>query len=383
LAEGSQISKKAAETVHKWAVLVLEDGTVFRSKGFGASKKVYGEVVFNTGMVGYPEAITDPSYKGQILVQTYPLIGNYGVTTSAFESDGPKIEGYVVHELCKKPSHWSSEMTLDSWLEANGIPGIEGIDTRMLTKRLRIRGTMLGILRVYDDADEDRVEELKEEVKKLVHPDTMKLAYAVATDRIKRFDVDGDEDVALIDCGVKLNIVRNIMDRKYNVVLVPPRTTASEILDMSPAAVVLSNGPGDPKMCGEVIESVQGLIEAKIPILGICLGNQILALSMGADTYKLKFGHRGQNHPCIDLSTGRCYITSQNHGYAVDEASLRKTGLMVMLINANDKTVEGIEHEKLPIRAVQFHPEASPGPNDSNFYFDAFFAEVAKKRGNP
>lgn len=380
MAEGFSISKEAVET-DKRAVLVLEDGTVFRGAGFGASKKVYGEVVFNTGMVGYPEAITDPSYKGQILVQTYPLIGNYGVTTSAFESDGPKIEGYVIRELCKKPSHWSSELTLDSWLEENGIPGIEGVDVRMLTKRLRIRGTMLGILQVYDDAEEDYVEKLKEEVKGLVHPDKMKLAYAVATDRIKRFNVDSDKDVVLIDCGVKWSIVRNIMDRKYNVILVPPRTAASKILDMNPVAVVLSNGPGDPKMCGEVIESVQELIEAKVPILGICLGHQILALAMGADTYKLKFGHRGQNHPCIDLRTRRCYITSQNHSYAADEATLKKTGLRITLINANDKTVEGIEHERLPIKAVQFHPEASPGPTDSNFYFDEFFAETVRKRG--
>jgi len=327
-------------------------------------------------MVGYPEGITDPSYRGQILVQTYPLTGNYGVTPSAFESDGPKIEGYVIRELCKNPSHWASELRLEEWLEESGVPGIEGIDTRMLTKRIRTRGTMLGILQVYEDMGEDQVDRLIEEVKGLVHPDRMKLAYAVATDRVRRFNADSDKDVVLIDCGVKLSIIRNILERKLNAILVPPRTSASEILDMNPVAVVLSNGPGDPKMYREVIETTQELIETRIPLLGICLGCQILALSFGADTYKLKFGHRGQNHPCIDLRTGRCYITSQNHGFVADSEALKKQNLSVTLINANDKTVEGFRHEEMMVRAFQFHPEASPGPNDTNFLFDEFFEDL-------
>ena len=381
LLKGSTITNQAPKSSTKRAILILEDGAVLRGNGFGATKKTYGEVVFNTGMAGYPEAITDPSYKGQILVQTYPLIGNYGVASSVFESDGPKIEGYVVRELCDDPSHWASELTLDVWLEKSGIPGIEGVDSRMLTKKIRIRGTMLGMLQVYEEGDEDPIDRLKEEVKHLVHPDKLKWAYAVATDRVKKFDAGSDRDVVLIDCGVKTSIIRNIVERKFNVVLVPPKTSTSEILDLKPVAVVLSNGPGDPKMCKEVIETTGELVEAKIPILGICLGCQMLALALGGDTYKLKFGHRGQNHPCIDLDTRRCYITSQNHGFAIDEKTLEKTGLRVTLINANDRTVEGIEHKSLPVKAFQFHPEASPGPTDANFYFDQFFTETVKKGG--
>lgn len=363
-------------STEKNAVLVLEDGTVFRGYGFGALKKTYGEIVFNTGMVGYPEAITDPSYKGQILVQTYPLIGNYGVTTSAFESDGPKIEGYVIRELCKDPSHWSSELSLSRWLLENDVPGIEGIDTRMLTKQIRTRGTMLGILQVGKDLNEDDIKGLREEVKDLVHPDKKKLAYSVATESFRKFNAYSSRDIVLVDCGVKSSIIRNIVERNFNVILVPPRTSASEILNMNPVAVVFSNGPGDPKMLREVIETARELVETRMPILGICLGCQILALSLGADTYKLKFGHRGQNHPCIDLKTGRCYITSQNHGFAVDSESLKKRNLNVRLINANDKTIEGFEHEKMLIKAFQFHPEASPGPNDTNFLFDEFFERL-------
>lgn len=378
--KGSTITNNALRETGKKAVLVLEDGTILRGNGFGAIKKTYGEVVFNTGMAGYPESITDPSYKGQILVQTYPLIGNYGVASTVFESDGPKIEGYVIHELCRDPSHWASEQSLDTWLEKSGIPGIDGVDSRMLTKKIRMRGTMLGILQVYDGEDDDPVDDLKEEVKHLVHPDKLLWAYAVATDRVKRFDGGSDRDVALIDCGVKTSIIRNILDRKFNVILVPPRTTASKILEMEPVAVVISNGPGDPKMCKEVVDSTRQLAQSKIPIFGICLGCQILSLALGGDTYKLKFGHRGQNHPCMDLDTRRCYITSQNHGFAVDEKTLNGTGLRVIAVNVNDRTVEGVEHMTLPLMAVQFHPEASPGPTDANFYFDRFFKETIKKR---
>jgi len=235
---------------------------------------------------------------------------------------------------------------------------------------------MLGILQVNNEC---HVDKLREEIKHLVHPDRMKLAYIVATDHIRRFNADSENDVVIIDCGVKFSIIKNIIERKFNVVLVPPKTSASEILDKKPVVVVLSNGPGDPKMYREVIETTQELIEAKIPILGICLGCQIIAISLGANTYKLKFGHRGQNHPCIDLKTGRCYITSQNHGYVVDKNTIKKTGLVVTLINVNDKTVEGIEHQRLPIKAFQFHPEASPGPIDSNFYLDQFFTESYKR----
>lgn len=365
--------------INKKAVLVLEDGTFLNGVGFGATKKVSGEVVFNTGMVGYVEAITDPSYHGQILMQTYPLIGNYGVCPDNFESDGPKIQGYVIHELCRNPSHWASKFTLDEWLENTGIPGIEQVDTRMLTKKIRVSGTMLGILQVYAEHDIPDLDALKEEAKHIPDPNKRHLAYEVATNYVKKIDVGGDANIVLIDCGVKQSIVKNLIERKFNVIVVPPKTSAKEILAMNPIGVVISNGPGDPKLCENVIEATCQLVKSKMPILGICLGLEILALCFGGDTYKLKFGHRGQNHTCIDVQSKRCYITSQNHGYAVNETSLKDTGLYVTFINANDKTVEGIAHSTLPVSGVQFHPEASPGPNDVSYLFDQFLDSLKEK----
>jgi len=364
---------------NKNAVLVLEDSTLIKGVGFGATKKVSGEVVFNTGMIGYVEAITDPSYHGQILMQTYPLIGNYGVCPDHFESDGPKIQGYIIHELSRKPSHWASKFTLDEWLEKTRVPGIERVDTRMLTKKIRVKGTMLGILQVYEWGDDPNLDELKEEAKHLPDPNKRCLAYEVAIKRIKRIEVGGKSDIVLIDCGVKRSIVKNLTDRNLNVILVPPKTTDKEILDMNPVGVIISNGPGDPKMYKEVIEVTRQIVKAKMPVMGICLGNQILALSLGGDTYKLKFGHRGQNHTCINTQTGRCYITSQNHGYAVDASSLTDTGLHVTFVNANDNTIEALAHEILPISGFQFHPEASPGPSDVNYLFDSFLNSLDKK----
>jgi len=349
-----------------------------RGEGFGAARKVQGEFVFNTGMVGYPESITDPSYAGQILIQTYPLIGNYGVCTKHLESDRPQIEGYVVHELCRQPSHWSCELLLDEWLASYGVPGIAGVDTRSLTQKIRTQGTMLGILSVYEEGDGPDFEALRKEVKRVKDPNKRKLAYEVASKDVRRFDVGGDLTVVLIDCGVKLSIIRNLMARGLNVIVVPPKTTAEAILAYQPDGVILSNGPGDPKVYVEVIETTQKLVESRVPIMGICLGCQILALALGGETYKLKFGHRGQNHPCIEVDGKRCYITSQNHGFAVRPESLKGTGLKVTLLNANDRTVEGIRHVSLPVFAVQFHPEASPGPNDTNVLFDAFLDEARK-----
>jgi len=369
---------KIAENPRRRAVLILEDGTIMQGEGFGACYKVQGEFVFNTGMVGYPESITDPSYAGQILIQTYPLIGNYGVNTKYLESDGPKIEGYVVHELCHEPSHWSSEFQLDEWLAENGVPGIAGVDTRSLTQKIRMKGTMLGILSVYKEGDVVDLESLKEEVKTVEDPNKRKLAYEVAFNDVKRFDVAGSLTIVLIDCGVKLSIIRNLMARGLNVVVVPPKTSAETILAMQPAGIVLSNGPGDPKVYIEVIETAKKLVCSHVPIMGICLGCQILALALGGETYKLKFGHRGQNHPCIEVDGNRCFITSQNHGFAVRPESLKGTGFKTTLLNANDKTIEGIRHTSLPIFAVQFHPEASPGPNDTNLLFDKFLEEVRK-----
>lgn len=379
--KGSLASKERIKEAEKEAILVLEDGTVVQGAGFGAFTKTSGEVVFNTGMVGYTEALTDPSYHGQILVQTYPLIGNYGVSRSHFESDGPKVRGYVIHELCREPSHWSAEMTLDEWLERSGVPGIEGVDTRMLTKKIRVKGTLLGVLIVRERGDLPDLEELKREAKTVPDPNKRALAYEVSTSQVKNYDVKDGKDVVLVDCGVKSSIITNVLARGYNVIQVPPKTSAAKILDMEPEAVVLSNGPGDPKMCKEVIETTTTLIHEGTPLLGICLGSQIIGLSLGGDTYKLKFGHRGHNHSCLDVKTGRCYITSQNHGYVLDAKTLETSGLRINMIHANDRTVEGIEHQTLPIKAVQFHPEVSPGPLDTNFYFDQFFRELRQSRG--
>ncbi len=372
-------SETIGENSEKEAVLVLEDGDIFIGTGFGAITETSGEVVFNTGMVGYTEALTDPSYHGQILIQTYPLIGNYGVSRSHFESSRPKVRGYVIHELCRQPSHWSAELTVDAWLEEEGIPGIENVDTRLLTKRLRVKGTQLGLLLVKERGDLPGIEELRAEVQNVLDPNTRQLAYEVATSEIKCFEGRFDKSVVLIDCGVKNSIITNILKLGYTVYQVPPTISTQKILDLEPEAVVLSNGPGDPKKYHEVITTTSTLIEEQIPLMGICLGSQIICLALDGDTYKLKFGHRGQNHPCIDVETGRCYITSQNHGYVVDEATLHQTGLQVQLINANDKTVEGITHHEHFVRAVQFHPEASPGPLDYNFYFTQFFTDLDRE----
>lgn len=362
----------------KQGVLVLEDGTVFHGSGFGAVGKVSGEVVFNTGMVGYTESITDPSYWGQILIQTYPLIGNYGVNPQDFESDRPKIMGYVVHEVCKRPSHWLAKWTLDEFLEMYGVPGIEGVDTRMLTKKIRVHGVMLGILQVYPEGEKLDLDELRDEAKRVPDPNDRDLVSEVCTREVVEHNVDGSPHTVLIDCGSKRSILRCLLERKMRVTQVPPNMRVDEILSLNPDGVVISNGPGDPRMAPYLIETTSLLIGEKHPILGICLGNQIIARALGGEIYKMKFGHRGQHHPCTDLSTGRCYITSQNHGYAVDGESLKGTGLEVTFINANDRSVEGVKHSKLPVVGVQWHPEASPGPRDTEFMFDIFLKMIMR-----
>ncbi|MEM2330677.1 MAG: glutamine-hydrolyzing carbamoyl-phosphate synthase small subunit [Candidatus Jordarchaeales archaeon] len=366
----------------KNAALVLEDGSFFLGYGFGAVGRVSGEVVFNTGMVGYVESLTDPSYHGQILTMTYPLVGNYGVPSfnvvdewglpAYFESDGVKVRGFVVHECCRTPSHWNSAESLDEWLRREGVPGIEGVDTRMLTKKLRVKGVMLGILEVCEEGVEPDVDELLKEVKYVEDPNKRKLASEVSCRKPVSYGDGGGKRVVLIDCGVKLSILRQLLRRGTEVVRVPYGAKVDEILDYRPRGVVVSNGPGDPKSAVEVIDAVRGVLSEELPVFGICFGNQILALACGGDTYKLKYGHRSQNQPCIDVETGRCYITSQNHGYAVSEESLCETGLRVSFVNANDKTVEGVRHEKLPAFSVQFHPEHSPGPFDTEHLFDLF-----------
>jgi carbamoyl-phosphate synthase small subunit len=373
---GSQLSSDKCGK----AVLVLEDGSYFVGHGFGAAKKVSGEIVFSTSMVGYPEALTDPSYKGQILTLTYPLVGNYGVPPYDlehgiplyFESENIKVTGLVIHELCKQPYHWASTKTLDEWLKSEDVPGIQGIDTRRLTKKLRIRGVMLGILQVYEEGETPNLETLLNEVKHVADPNSIDLVKEVATKELVHYETEGNKTVVLIDCGVKYSILRNFLKREMDIVRVPYDFSAKEILEYNPKGVVVSNGPGDPKKCVKTIECVRELVEEDIPLMGICLGNQILALALGGDTYKLKYGHRSQNQPALDLRTGRCYITTQNHGYSINPDSLKETSLESWFMNANDKTVEGIKHKNKPVFALQWHPEASPGPYDTEFLFDEF-----------
>jgi carbamoyl-phosphate synthase small subunit len=361
----------------KIAYLVFEDGDVFKGVGFGAVGKVSGEIVFNTGMVGYTESITDPSYKGQILIQTYPLVGNYGVCSDFFESDGPKIEGYVVHELCKEPNHWSSTRRLGDWLEDCGIPGIESIDTRKLTKKIRSHGTMLGILYTFYKEEPPNLDDIILEASKVVDPNSKDLIAEISTKKRIKFTSKGKHNVVVIDCGTKKSIINNLTLRGFNVTLVPPNEGVDEILGLHPQGVIISNGPGDPKIRKDIATLIFEISE-KVPVLGICMGLQLIAIAFGANTFKLKFGHRGQNHPVIDTTTNRCFITSQNHGFAVDKDSLYGTGLQLTMINANDKTVEGVKHKTLPVFGVQFHPEASPGPNDSNYIFDQFLKQIKK-----
>ena len=362
------------------AVLVLEDGSVFSGYGFGAPHKVSGEIVFSTSMIGYPEALTDPSYNGQILTLTYPLVGNYGVPSNElelgipkyFESKNIQVAGLVIHELCMKPNHWLSTKTLDQWLIEEDVPGICGIDTRKLTKKLRVNGVMLGILQTCRDHEDPDVDKLLKEVKTATDPNLTDLVQKVTVKDPIHHDVGGGDLVVLIDCGVKNSIIRNILKFDVNIVQVPYDFSAEEILECKPKGVVLSNGPGDPKKCAKTIDCVRELVEEEIPTMGICLGSQILALAFGGDTYKLKYGHRSQNQPVLDPATNRCYITTQNHGYAVSQDSLDKNTLDPWFLNANDQTIEGIKHKRKPAFAVQWHPEGAPGPYDTEFLFDEF-----------
>ena len=369
------------------AVLVLEDGSIFVGYGFGAPDKVSGEIVFSTSMVGYPESLTDPSYKGQILTFTYPLVGNYGVPPyekengvfKHFESDDIKVTGFIVHELCKKPFHWASTRTLDQWLKDEDVPGIYGIDTRALTKRLRVKGVLLGILKVCEADEEPDVPKLLKEVKNVQDPNSTNLAKQVTVKEPIIYKAGGNKTAILIDCGVKYGIIRNLLRRGFDVMRVPYDFSAEQIMEYNPDGVMISNGPGDPKQCVKTIEAVRELIDEDMPMMGVCLGTQILALALGGDTYKLKYGHRSQNQPALDLDTGRCYITTQNHGYTAERDSLKDTRLEVWFMNANDKTVEGVKHKTKPAFALQWHPEASPGPYDTEFLFDRFRKLVEAK----
>ena len=361
----------------KFGKLILSDGTVLNGEGFGYSTRVFGELVFNTGMVGYNETLTDPSYSGQILTLTYPLIGNYGVPDPSikdsdgiskyFESDRIQIRGLVVHELSMVASHWNMAMTLDEWMNKENIPGISGIDTRELTKKLRINGVMMASLVVSSKEIDE--EEIKKQLSTSQDYNSEKFMDTVST---KEEQVFGNEKqtVVVIDTGVKNAIIRNIRNIGYKVVKVPWNTTLEKILSHKPQGVVISNGPGDPEKWPETINTAKSLIEKNIPTLGICLGAQIIALAGNADTYKLKYGHRGQNKPCINLDDDHVYVTSQNHGYCINPDSLKDSDFNLWFTNADDKTVEGIKHKKQKCIAVQFHPEASPGPYDCKFIFE-------------
>ena len=345
--------------------------------GFGYSTSVFGEIVFNTGMVGYTEALTDPSYNGQILTLTYPLVGNYGVPDSTevdkdgiskfFESDMMQIRGLVVHELSQTASHWNLKMTLDEWMYDEQVPGISGIDTREITKNLTNSGVMMAALVVSDN--EIDVEKVKKELANVTKYNSEKFMDIVSTKEEKIYG-DDNQSVVVIDTGAKNAIVRNIRELGYNAIVVPWNTSFDKVMSYNPKGVVLSSGPGDPQNCPETIDTAKKLIENNIPTLGICLGAQIIGIAGNTETYKLKYGHRGQNKPCINLETNQVYVTSQNHGYGIKPESLEKSYFKLWFSNADDNTVEGIKHKTQSCIAVQFHPEAAPGPFDCKYVFD-------------
>lgn len=350
------------------AYIALEDGTFLEGKGFGSPGRTEGELVFETGMTGYVEALTDPSYNGQILMLTYPLVGNYGVNSDDYQSDGIKSEALVVRDLCRYPSNYRSEQTLDEFLEEYEIPGIEGVDTRMLTRKARIHGTMKAMVSAGEgEVDEDELVRQAREQESIKEREN--LVPEVAGKEVERFESDGDLELVLVDCGYKRNILENSLKQGINVTVVPYDTPADEILDMGADGVLISNGPGNPVLLDGVIETAEELIGGTV-LYGICLGNQIISLALGAETFKLKFGHRGINHPVKDFESGRVFISTQNHGFAVTEESLKEVGLEVTQRNLNDDTVEAVAHKDLPVKAVQYHPEAGPGPHDTYFFFE-------------
>ena len=359
--------------------LVLEDGSIHEGVGFGAEADGLGEVVFNTSMTGYQEVLTDPSYAGQLVTLTYPLVGNYGINPEDFESARIQVGGLIVREDCEQPSHGRSDRTLHEFLASQGIPGIAEVDTRAIPRRLRSKGVMLGII-----TNEDPTASLRRLQDSPAYDDRDYVA-TVTTPEGYNWNV-GDEDlieskyrILVTDCGLKYNILRQLRRRGCEVIVVPAATSAEELLALQPSGILFSPGPGDPKLLDYVVDNTRKVL-GQIPVMGICLGHQLIARALGADTFKLKFGHRGGNHPVKDLTNGRVYITAQNHGYAVSPDKL-PSGLEVSHINLNDQTVEGFRHKSLPLFTIQYHSEASPGPRDNEYLFDQFIDMVEDFHG--
>lgn len=349
------------------AKLALEDGTIFKGKSFGFDTIKTGEVVFATGMTGYVESLTDPSYKGQILMSTYPLQGNYGISSEWFQSEGIKAEGYVVRDENLHPSHSLSEKSLSEFLEEYGIPGISRVDTRSLTLKLRRFGTLKGALATVEIDDEELLDMAREQP----GIEEIDLVDEVCVEEPRTLGPEYPHNVVILDCGIKNNSINALLKREIGVTILPYHTRPEEIMDYQPQAMLVSSGPGDPTRVKEAIQTVKELKE-RIPIFGICLGQQIISLAFGAKIYKMKFGHRGINQPVKDLETGKVAITSQNHGFTVDPESLSGLPIKLTQINLNDDTPEGIKHVELPIESVQYHPEAGPGPHDTDSFFDHF-----------
>jgi carbamoyl-phosphate synthase small subunit len=383
------------------AILALEDGSVFHGEGFGACASACGEVCFNTSMTGYQEILTDPSYKGQIVAMTYPLIGNYGVNTQDVESWRPHVGGFVIRELSPVVSNWRADSSLEKYLEQNGIPGIEGLDTRALTKKLRVRGALNGFISTEGLSETEALNRAKawpgligvDYVKEVTHKEpflwdekdaesaSFKLMQGTGqadAREVREPLPPADIPIVAYDFGMKYNILRRLRQHGFRVQVVPATTPAAEALKYKPAGVFLSNGPGDPAALGYAVQAVRDLVKSGVPIFGICLGHQILGQALGGTTFKLKFGHRGANQPVKDLESGRVEITSQNHGFAVDPSSL-PSEVSVDRVNLNDQTVEGMRHKKKPIFCVQYHPEASPGPHDSTPLFAQFRSLIERK----